>query len=143
MIRTTTIEKFNSRILPVTESGCWLWTGGWNTYGYGSFYAHGENMGAHRYSYLLYRGIIPEGMTVDHLCRVRCCVNPAHLTLKTNKENVLCGLGRTANNARKTYCARGHMFDEANTILRKTGGRTCRVCAREDRKKYQRMAKKQ
>lgn len=128
MILDSSVKRFFSRVIPVTESGCWLWDGGLNTHGYGSFYFNGENVGAHRFSYELHRGAIPDGLVTDHACRVRCCVNPHHLTLKSNRENILCGVGATALNARKTACKRGHSFSDRNTIHRPNGGRGCRAC---------------
>lgn len=76
------------------------------------------------------RGGIPEGLTLDHLCRVRRCVNPSHLEPVTNRENILRGNGATAINARKTHCKRGHSLENAYVSRneRRTY-RVCRVCA--------------
>ena len=66
---------------------CWLWTGGKHGYGYGRFYLHGRYVRAHRYAYELLVGAIPSGLVIDHLCRVRVCVNPAHLQPVTHQIN--------------------------------------------------------
>lgn len=114
---------------------CWLWTGILNHYGYGVFTVQALNVPAHRWAYEYIRELIPDGMTLDHLCRVRNCVRPDHLEVVTNGENVLRGVSASAINARKTHCIRGHEFTEANTIVtpRKAGrqrtGRRCRTCA--------------
>lgn len=123
----TTIDRFSARITPVTESGCWIWTGQTSHKGYGRIRVEGRLIHAHRFAYQYYIGSIPEYLTLDHRCRVRCCTNPYHLRPMTSKENTLIGVGITAINARKTYCLKGHSFTEANTIIRKTG-RGCREC---------------
>lgn len=74
---------FESRVHYEPNSGCWLWAGADNGDGYGKF--RGEY--AHRLSYKRHKGPIPDGMHLDHLCRVPCCVNPDHLEPVTNKEN--------------------------------------------------------
>src|SRR3990167_5623746 len=92
---------------------CWLWKGA-DTQGYGHFKTKGKYLLAHRFAYETIVGLIPAGLTLDHLCRQRACVNPLHLEPVTRGENVLRGIGRSARNARKTHCIRGHPFDEAN-----------------------------
>lgn len=109
---------------------CWLWTGGLKSGGYGSFYSDGRSHAAHRFAYELEVGPIPEGLTLDHLCRVRTCVNPLHLEPVTRKVNTLRGIGPTALHKRKTRCPEGHEYDETNTRIRPNGGRDCRECHR-------------
>ena len=88
----------------------------------------GRNKQAHRMIYEQTKGAIPEGMTIDHLCRNRACVNPDHLEAVPSGVNVLRGIGVTARNAVKSHCLRGHLFDEHNTIRLRNGGRACRKC---------------
>jgi hypothetical protein len=78
---------------------------------------------AHRVIYEYLVGPIPDGLSIDHLCRVRHCVNPAHLEPVTHRENVLRGQAPTAVNGRKTRCKRGHEF---NRTVR--NGRRCYTC---------------
>lgn len=106
---------------------CWLWTGAKKGRGYGAAYVNGKTTIAHRAVYELMKGPIPDGMTLDHLCRNRGCVNPAHLEPVTNKENILRGISFSAINARKTACDYGHAFTPANTYMGPSG-RECRTC---------------
>lgn len=111
-------EKFWSRV-DRTE-GCWLWTGPTSN-GYGK---EGQQW-AHRIAYTLARGPIATGMQIDHLCRVRPCVNPDHLQVVTQAENLRRG------KAQITSCPQGHPYDEANTYRNDMGHRLCRACHRE------------
>ena len=90
----------------------------------------------HRLTYELIRGPIPEGLQIDHLCRVRACVNPNHMELVTQSENIRRGMAPSAINARKTHCYKGHPFSEENTYVSPKGERYCRTCgvAREARR---------
>jgi hypothetical protein len=105
------------------NSGCWLWTGYIDPQGYGRL---GNDGLAHRLMYELVRGPIPAGLTLDHLCRVRSCINPNHLEPVTDGVNILRGTSFSAINARKTACPYGHAYREAKT----NGRRVCRECNR-------------
>lgn len=136
------VARFWSR---VDRSGdCWVWTGARTLSGYGRFYiASKPNTAAHRFSWELLRGAVRDGLQLDHLCRNRLCVNPAHLEPVTLRVNVLRGVGHSAVNAVKTHCVSGHEFTLENTIDRPRGRRECRECSRrQHREWYARNRKK-
>ena len=108
--------------------GCWYWRGNVNpATGYGRLGIGQRNFAAHRLSYELHVGPIPEGLDLDHLCRVRHCVNPAHLEPVTRWENTRRGVGITAQRARSNVCKHGHEYTTENTIIQR-GYRLCRTC---------------
>jgi len=125
-------DRFNSKW---TEHGdCHLWNGPLDKDGYGTFYFRKKNRRAHRVAYYFYNGAIPDGMVIDHICKNRNCVAPSHLRCVTVAENILTN-SRTvsAQNAMKTHCKNGHVFD------RKYGKqRYCSIC---DRAKQNRLRK--
>lgn len=126
----------------VSESGCWQWTG--NTHpknGYARvWFDRRDDRLAHRVSYEWANGQIPEALVLDHLCRNRSCVNPAHLQPVSNVENVMRGESVWALNAKKTHCLRGHPFDEANTRIY-NGMRHCLECSRIRKRERRRKQK--
>ncbi len=129
-------ERFNRFVMPVTESGCFLWVGFVNPDGYGLIQVDGSARGAHRVAYELGKGSIPQGMQIDHLCRVRCCVNPDHLEAVTGKVNTLRGQSIQALNAIKTRCSHGHLLEGQNLRLRPNGSRACKMCCRDATRRY-------
>jgi hypothetical protein len=112
----------------VDPGGCWLWTGATSSTGYGNFWMDRRYVGAHRAAYLMFRGPVPEGLELDHLCRVRRCVNPFHLEAVTRQINTLRGTGPSAENATKTHCKRGHELAGDNLYVTRPGTRTCKAC---------------
>jgi hypothetical protein len=124
--RGTPLERFEAKVMRDPMSGCWLWAGAAMAKGYGSFGAvPGKLILAHRWAYEHFVGPIPAGLVIDHLCRNRSCVNPAHLEAVTGLENT-----RRGARAIATHCKHGHPFDDENTIRRANGGRDCRMCQR-------------
>lgn len=110
------------------DGGCWDWVGGHTANGYG--YWHG--IGAHRVAYQTLVAPIPTGLTLDHLCRNRSCVNPAHLEPVPQGENTRRGTGPVAVNARRAACVHGHALTPENVYVRPDGrGRQCRTCIRD------------
>lgn len=113
------------------ESGCWLWQGARTRKGYGHIRSddNGPLVAVHRVAYVAFVGAIPEGLEIDHLCRVRHCVNPAHLEAVDHATNVR--RGRRNQNHGKASCVRGHEFTPDNTRRDSRGRRACRACGRE------------
>lgn len=108
----------------------WLWTACCTPAGYGQFGVAGRIVMAHRWLYEQLVGPIPDGMQLDHMCRVRPCVNPDHLEVVTQLENIMRGVSVGALLARRKECMRGHPYTTANSYVGPTGARSCRVCAR-------------
>jgi hypothetical protein len=111
---------------------CWIWTGTPALTGYGTFSFDRRKFYTHRIAYGLVVGPIPEGLQIDHLCRVRLCCNPAHLEPVTQAENIRRGEGGIHQRAR-THCPSGHPYDEENTYIlpSRPNARYCRACQRQ------------
>jgi hypothetical protein len=111
---------------------CWLWTGHINPKGYAYISSGGRSYRAHRLTYEMAKGPIPEGLELDHLCRVRHCVNPDHLEAVTARVNQLRGEGPQAQHARQTHCIRGHPLSGSNVYYFGLGKRQrmCLTCKR-------------
>lgn len=127
---------------------CWLWTGRCQR-GYGAYDVKVDgrwtHIAAHRVSYQLNVGPIPDGLVLDHLCRVKNCVRPDHLEAVTQRENVLRGMAPSAIAARRSTCAKGHdITDPANLYPDRSHPRErrCRICHNE-RERARRARKKQ
>ena len=121
-------ERLEQLYMPDPNSGCWLWIGSLKMNGYGSI---GIKIGnrwktklAHRISYETFIGPIPNGLPLDHKCRVRSCINPAHLEPVTPSENLRRSplLNRQEH---KTHCPQGHPYSGINS----DGARICHICA--------------
>ena len=130
--RTQPVEsRFWSKV-EFTES-CWLWNGPNNGTGYGHMFVDGKTAYAHRWAYEYLVGPIAKGYVLDHLCRVRHCVNPSHLEQVTQRENILRGTGLAARAAAKTECLRGHSLTDPSNLTERgksRGRRACMACAR-------------
>lgn len=132
------IDDPKAKLLARTVAGpnaCLIWTGAKTDQGYGHITVNGERCYTHRLSYELHVGPIPDGMHLDHLCRVRACCNPHHLEPVSPGENT-----RRGEPANRTHCPAGHAYDKANTRIRKrldkkSGApittRECRACGAE------------
>ena len=124
------VARLMTKFIPV-DGSCWEWIGSRAHDGYGAFALRRKNKLAHRVVYEHFIGPIPSGMTIDHLCRNRNCVNPHHLEAVTNRVNTLRGIGLSAENAKKTSCVHGHPLSGENLALRvgRYGGyRKCKRC---------------
>jgi hypothetical protein len=134
----TRLERFEEKYIAEPMSGCWLWIGCMDAKGYGRFKSNNKRAdGAYRWAYEHFVGPVPDGLQLDHLCRVRCCVNPAHLEVVTQAENIRRGeVGK--NMKTKTHCPYGHPYDEVNTRIVGGGRRECRTC-RNTRKRQKRL----
>lgn len=143
------IEQRLLRHTEVDEDGCWIWTKALDRHGYGKFviardgdWRNGrQTVRPHRLAYELFVGPIPDGMTIDHLCRRRACCNPDHLKPVVNRENIMRGIGPPARNAQKLTCKYGHLLEGANVYIYTYFGREwrcCRECRRRLSREYQR-----
>ena len=134
---TTMRDRLMERTNVNPDNGCWEWTGHLTDRGYGLIFTGAKRTYVHRASYEEFLGSIPDGLHIDHLCRNRACVNPAHLEAVTNRVNILRGVGPTAINAAKRSCKSGHPLEGENLYLRPDGmGRQCITCKREAKARF-------
>jgi hypothetical protein len=145
-------ERFRARVNRQGPDDCWPWTGAKSSYGYGQFWTGKSQILAHRYAYQLANGVIPDGLTIDHvchnnsgcsggMCQHRLCVNPRHLEAVDLVAN--CRRSHLDNSA-KTHCPAGHPYEEGN-IYRRTkqpARRDCRTCAIERQRRTYRPRKR-
>jgi hypothetical protein len=131
----TTAERFWPKV--EKGDGCWEWTGAKRRGGYGHLF---PNLVAHRVAYQLVVGAIPDGLSLDHLCRNRGCVNPAHLEPVSTRENLMRSpLTIATRNVLKGQCPKGHPYTAANSVAHsKNGGRQCRQCKNDWARGYRR-----
>lgn len=135
------VAYLDVRNMPEPNSGCWLWTGAISSWGYGNATINHRPVSAHRASYMVHVGDIPETLVLDHLCRNRACINPDHLEPVSQQENILRGRAPAILTHLSKQCGRGHPMEGDNLL--KNGSRfQCRTCTRmkerqRDRKKRQ------
>ena len=127
------IQRFLGKIVYFPGSDCWWWGGYRNSkHKYGQFHVNRHPWKAHRISYEIHKGLIPDGLDIDHLCRNRACVNPDHLEPVTRSINVKRGLAPSISRATKlakTHCKFGHEYTPENIMWR--GYRQCKICWRK------------
>ena len=123
-----TAEQRIQKAVTVSPSGCWLWGKHINADGYGKIRFEKIAYLAHRLSYQVHIGPIPDGMQLDHLCRVRSCVNPAHLEPVTCAENLHRGEHSNMKAYREDVCPLGHVLSGDNLSPRTDGRRKCKTC---------------
>jgi len=123
------------------DSECWVWTGALMPNGYGAFTVKIDGKWKrcypHRISYEIHIGEIPKGLDIDHLCRNRACINPAHLEPVSRRENLARGETLIAKQLKQTHCKNGHLLDKSNlsAYKLKKGKRECLTCHRERERK--------
>jgi len=138
------IKRFAERYIPEPNSGCWLWIGKINTNRYGKLNVRKKETYAHRFSFELFIGIIPNGMVIDHKCCNTYCVNPEHLQVVTRPQNNKATVERGRNykppagirpDLIKQSCKRGHAYI-GNVYITGNGAQVCKICQRFSRKRW-------
>lgn len=136
--RRNLLERLQEKIQKFLTP-CWIWRGTISVKGYGVIGVRDKVVYAHRAVYIAYKGPIPEGLELDHLCRNTSCVNPEHLEPVAHKENCRRGSAAQVNanlQLSKTHCPKGHSYTGANLYVWK-GKRSCRICRTTAWKKYE------
>lgn len=133
------LERFWNKV-EIQPNGCWDWVGAITNRGYGLFNDEIKLKLVHRLSYEINKGKIPAGLQIDHLCRNRKCVNPEHLEVVTQKENMMRGFGLASMYSKRSHCKRGHPLVKEN-LGKWRNSRDCLICSRLRCKKAYNKAK--
>jgi len=129
------IQNFERKIEFDLLTFCWNWTGHIIRKGYGYFHFDNKNGLAHRFAYKYWKGEIPKGLEIDHLCNNKKCVNPTHLEAVSHAENMRRAIlpkGIYSSEGKKTHCPSGHEYNEKNTRIYRNI-RYCIVCSKNRR----------
>ncbi len=137
------LSRFHSKI-KLNDNGCHEWTAYKDKYGYGQFSDKHKTYQAHRLSYMLYKGKIPDDLEIHHICENTSCVNQYHFKVISPIDHARTKhLSNNGENHRsKTHCPQGHEYNEKNTYIGKKG-RQCRICKRKNQKEYERRLAKE
>ena len=135
------LERFWQKVAHEPNTGCYLWYGGADRFGYGRAWDGKKVVLAHRLAYELTRGPIQDGLELDHLCRIPACVNPDHLEAVTHRVNM------TRSPAvwlrRQRVCSRGHTLTDHTKVYWEGTRRRCKACAKDKaRKRYNTITKR-
>lgn len=124
------LPRFLDRVSVGHGSGCWIWEGGKTPTGYGIISVDGKYRPVHRVAYEMFRGPIPDGMVLDHLCRTPACCWPGHLDPVSHAVNIARGVAPAAVAHRNGTCLSGK-HDMTDVYVTKGGRRQCRPCQLE------------
>jgi hypothetical protein len=134
--RESTIARLMRNVVRVPESGCWLWEGAVSKLGYGRIAFEGKAKFAHRVAFTTLVGEVPDGMELDHLCKVRSCVNPYHLEPVTRLENMKRS-GAFVYRQQRSHCPKGHELTEDNKYFAACSNKyLCRACLKARKQRH-------
>lgn len=133
-------ERMETKIERSDGLSCWHWRGARSSGGYGQIWVDGKLRPAHRVMYELKVAQVPEDLVIDHLCRVRHCVNPDHMEVVSQEENIRRGEGGK-NYRDKTHCPQGHPYAGDNLYTAPSGNRLCRKCQRRHQRAFRKRAR--
>ena len=133
MVESNKLDKFLAKFDYRGENGCWIWQGYTMPSGYGQTTLKSKHYYIHRVMYEIRNGSIPDGMTIDHLCRTRNCGNPNHMEPVPQGVNTLRGECNAGQNSRKTHCS--NCGNEYDYFWR--NHRACTNCRNQRNREYQ------